>query len=148
MIVETVGLLLLLLFIFAYVFRLESVLFSIFSCFVSFVLGFWVRWQNQNTCVQGLWFSVIFLTLLTLLPSEKKNRWMSVNLNRIDIKKIVRWWCLPFLLPFALACGPFLSFSRLTLVPMEMRLVRSFPLSCSSKFALTLCHFFSDFPLI
>lgn len=122
------------------------------SCLAFFMFCFLCTWflsqltKSKHMCSGFVVFSHFFNP--NNFQVKKKNHWMSVNLNRIDIKKIVRLWCLPFLLPFALVCGSFLCFSRLTLVPMETTLVRSLPLSCSSKFALTLCHFFRDFPLI
>lgn len=59
-----------------------------------------------------------FFNPINLLPSGGKNGWMSVNLNRIDIKKIARLWCLPFcfLCP---GMWSFLVLPRLMLVPME-----------------------------
>lgn len=43
------------------------------------MFGFGLSWQNQDTCVQGLWFSVIFFNPVNFTPKWEKKKKKSLG---------------------------------------------------------------------
>lgn len=111
---------------FAYIFLLELVLLEHSHLFSFLYFWFWTQLTKSRYKCSGFEVFNHFFNSVNFIPALKsggKNvTRMSVNLNRVDIREIFRLWCYAALCPTMWAFP--MSF-RLTLVPMEMRLVRS-----------------------